>query len=429
MLIYLHAVSPSIPHTSNDSYKLLKTCEDEEAILQSSDENDDIEVIIRSPPPPSCGPFSKYCFLIPIAFIVTYPIEMFPILVRWYLKLSNTQITLLILILFFSNAILINKDALQDQIYLKVIPNEAAQSSNTVERLDKVTPNMTFDDAIEKNSIWNKYDLEAMIQPGCIKRTPGHDRWCDYEVKGIRMFDFQNRIQNIGCEPLAATPKDKGCVKKLAEFVKFIESAKPDYAFMFTRFFAVADPFDKNNTDLEKDRTYLEMRSQLNKFLPSIKKKLFILDSFPRAKSSYIGNIAKDLKKGKKIEEVSRAVWIPRGEEPPVQPKANLHEKKCLLSCFWDAKDMLYYELLPQGRTVNATTYSNQLASLALALRENRPLKLFLKEKRFAKYEALKMTVFDFFDSQSAAFGKKGIDDLPERWLTVVTNDGQYIVY
>uniref|UniRef100_A0A8R1EED8 HTH_48 domain-containing protein n=1 Tax=Caenorhabditis japonica TaxID=281687 RepID=A0A8R1EED8_CAEJA len=177
--------------------------------------------------------------------------------------------------------------------------------------------------------------------------------------------------------------------------------------------------------------------------------------------------------------DTHRAVWIPRGDEPPVQPNANLHEKKCLLSCFWDAKGMLYYELLPQGRTVNATTYSNHLASLALALREKRPrrsavhllhddarphvtkatqaklqelnwdtvphppyspditssdyhlfrpLKLFLKEMRFAKYEDLKMAVFDFFDSQSAAFWKKGIDDLPERWLTVVTNDGQYIV-
>uniref|UniRef100_A0A8R1DFN6 HTH_48 domain-containing protein n=1 Tax=Caenorhabditis japonica TaxID=281687 RepID=A0A8R1DFN6_CAEJA len=145
----------------------------------------------------------------------------------------------------------------------------------------------------------------------------------------------------------------------------------------------------------------------------------------------------------------------------------------------WDAKGMLYYELLPQERTVNATTYSNQLASLAIALREKRPrssavhlphdnarphvakatqaklqelnwntvshppyspdiapsdyhhfrpLHLFLKEKRFAKYEDLKMAVFDFFDSQPAAFWKKNIDDLPERWLTVVTNDGQYIV-
>uniref|UniRef100_A0A8R1DQ94 Uncharacterized protein n=1 Tax=Caenorhabditis japonica TaxID=281687 RepID=A0A8R1DQ94_CAEJA len=33
-----------------------------------------------------------------------------------------------------------------------------------------------------------------------------------------------------------------------------------------------------------------------------------------------------------------RAVWILRGEVPPVQPKANLHEKKCLLFSFWDAK-------------------------------------------------------------------------------------------
>uniref|UniRef100_A0A8R1DQY3 Histone-lysine N-methyltransferase SETMAR n=1 Tax=Caenorhabditis japonica TaxID=281687 RepID=A0A8R1DQY3_CAEJA len=56
-----------------------------------------------------------------------------------------------------------------------------------------------------------------------------------------------------------------------------------------------------------------------------------------------------------------------------------------------------------------------------------RPLKLFLKEKRFAKYKDLKMAVFDFFDSQSAAFWKKGIGDLFERWLTVVT-DGHYIV-
>uniref|UniRef100_A0A8R1I0Y3 Uncharacterized protein n=1 Tax=Caenorhabditis japonica TaxID=281687 RepID=A0A8R1I0Y3_CAEJA len=66
--------------------------------------------------------------------------------------------------------------------------------------------------------------------------------------------------------------------------------------------------------------------------------------------------------------DTQRAVWIPPGEEPPVQPKANHHEKKCLLSCFWDAKGMLYYELLPQGRTVNDTTYSNQLALLAFAL-------------------------------------------------------------
>uniref|UniRef100_A0A8R1EQ01 Mariner Mos1 transposase n=1 Tax=Caenorhabditis japonica TaxID=281687 RepID=A0A8R1EQ01_CAEJA len=159
-----------------------------------------------------------------------------------------------------------------------------------------------------------------------------------------------------------------------------------------------------------------------------------------------------------------RAVWIPRGEDPPVQPKANLYEKKCLLSCFWDAKGMLYYELLPQGRTINSTTYSNQLASLALALQEKcprrsavhllhdnarpyvakatqeklqelnwdtvphppylldiapsdyhlfRPLKLFLKEKRFAKYEDLKMAVFDSSTRSPPRFGRRASTTSP----------------
>uniref|UniRef100_A0A8R1E651 Mos1 transposase HTH domain-containing protein n=1 Tax=Caenorhabditis japonica TaxID=281687 RepID=A0A8R1E651_CAEJA len=165
--------------------------------------------------------------------------------------------------------------------------------------------------------------------------------------------------------------------------------------------------------------------------------------------------------------DTQRAVRIPRGHEPPVQPKANLHEKKCLLLCFYDAKSMLYYELLPQGRTVNATIiekrprrsavhllHDNASPHVAKAIQAKlqelnwetvrlplnspniapsdyhlfRPLKPFLKEKRFAKYEDHKMVVFDLFDTQPAAFWKKRTDDLRERWLTVVTNDGQYIV-
>uniref|UniRef100_A0A8R1HPY5 Uncharacterized protein n=1 Tax=Caenorhabditis japonica TaxID=281687 RepID=A0A8R1HPY5_CAEJA len=122
--------------------------------------------------------------------------------------------------------------------------------------------------------------------------------------------------------------------------------------------------------------------------------------------------------------DTHRAAWIPRGEEPPVQPKANLHEKKCLLSCFWDAKGMLYYELLPQGRMVEKSVRDAPLSASSMTTRAKatqaklqelnwdtvthppnssdiapsdyhlfRPQKLFLKEKRFAKYEDLKMAV------------------------------------
>ncbi|CAO4372757.1 unnamed protein product [Caenorhabditis nigoni] len=173
------------------------------------------------------------------------------------------------------------------------------------------------------------------------------------------------------------------------------------------------------------------------------------------------------------------AVWIPYGEDPPVQPKPGLHEKKCLLSCFWDMKGMLFFELIPQGRSITASIYTDQLDSLALALREKRPrhstvhllhdnarphvakdtqaklqelgwttvphppyspdiapsdyhlfrpLKQFLREKQFKTFDELKMEVSDFFDSRTPEFWKSGIEELPNRWLTVVMNNGDYIL-
>ena len=42
-----------------------------------------------------------------------------------------------------------------------------------------------------------------------------------------------------------------------------------------------------------------------------------------------------------------RAVWLPLGEDPPTQPKSDLHPYKALLCCFWDVRGMLFYEVLP----------------------------------------------------------------------------------
>lgn len=422
MLIYLNYTSPQFSKGSSVSYKLLDSAENGEEVTlvdESSENEEEVEVELIPPKPPTyLGPFSKYCFLIPMAFVVTYPIAMFPFLVRpiftcftgllmlvsvddeflsnraltyigdisyslylvhwpiyaytkitfendpfalaggllvsivlavvvfetyekWYLKMSNTSCALLIVLLFIVNVALINKDAIQDMNFLNGVEENSLNSSAPgFSRIDGVTANMTVDDASRLNQFWNKFDLEMMIEPGCVKRTPKHSRWCDYETKGDefklaifgnsytknhhKMFvqECKHRAYNItmdserGCEPLAASPNDHPCVKKLTEFVEFVESAKPDYAFIFTRFFAVADPFkDKNSTDLKNDRTFIEMKSQLNKFLPNIKKKLYILDSFPRANSGYISHVAGDLKKGKTIEEISKSLLRPDGYE------------------------------------------------------------------------------------------------------------------
>ena len=68
-----------------------------------------------------------------------------------------------------------------------------------------------------------------------------------------------------------------------------------------------------------------------------------------------------------------RALWLQLGEDPPTQPKSDLNPRNALLCCFWDARGMLYYEVLPQGQTINASIYAGQLRKLVGAVEEKRP--------------------------------------------------------
>jgi len=42
-------------------------------------------------------------------------------------------------------------------------------------------------------------------------------------------------------------------------------------------------------------------------------------------------------------------------------PKADLHPKKVMLCVWWDWKEILYYELLPNNETINSEKYCSQL--------------------------------------------------------------------
>ena len=56
--------------------------------------------------------------------------------------------------------------------------------------------------------------------------------------------------------------------------------------------------------------------------------------------------------------------WLNPGTPAPAQPKRNPHVKKALLCVWWDMRGILYWELLHEGQTVNATLYSTQLRRL-----------------------------------------------------------------
>ncbi|XP_011068816.1 PREDICTED: histone-lysine N-methyltransferase SETMAR-like [Acromyrmex echinatior] len=61
------------------------------------------------------------------------------------------------------------------------------------------------------------------------------------------------------------------------------------------------------------------------------------------------------------------------GEPPNAIPKTGLHSKKILLSIWWDHRGVLFYEQLPQGKTIDSKIYCTQLTKLNQALRQKRP--------------------------------------------------------
>ncbi|GFY14057.1 mariner Mos1 transposase [Trichonephila clavipes] len=61
------------------------------------------------------------------------------------------------------------------------------------------------------------------------------------------------------------------------------------------------------------------------------------------------------------------------GTSSATVPKPSIHQRKVLLCLWWDRKGTVYYELLKQGKTINADLYCNQLDKLNAAIKEKRP--------------------------------------------------------
>ena len=61
------------------------------------------------------------------------------------------------------------------------------------------------------------------------------------------------------------------------------------------------------------------------------------------------------------------------GQPAKSTAKPNIHSAKVMLCIWWDQKDVLYYELLKLGETINGERYRTQLIRLKRAIAEKRP--------------------------------------------------------
>ena len=62
-----------------------------------------------------------------------------------------------------------------------------------------------------------------------------------------------------------------------------------------------------------------------------------------------------------------------RDESAQSTSKANIHQKKVMLSVWWDFNSIVYFEMLPRNQTINSNVCCRQLMKLNEEMKEKRP--------------------------------------------------------
>ena len=70
---------------------------------------------------------------------------------------------------------------------------------------------------------------------------------------------------------------------------------------------------------------------------------------------------------------VRKRSWSKRDEPAQSSSKADIHQKKVMLSVWWDFKGIVYFELLPRNQTIHSNVYCLQLIKLDKEIKEKRP--------------------------------------------------------
>ncbi|XP_026831394.1 histone-lysine N-methyltransferase SETMAR [Ooceraea biroi] len=84
------------------------------------------------------------------------------------------------------------------------------------------------------------------------------------------------------------------------------------------------------------------------------------------------------LSEGNKLDRISN--WYESGSSAQRTPKRNIHGQKIMLSVWWDARGIVYHELLPRNQTINTDLYCQQLERVQTKLKELRPQLVNRKE-------------------------------------------------
>lgn len=179
---------------------------------------------------------------------------------------------------------------------------------------------------------------------------------------------------------------------------------------------------------------------------------------------------------------VRKRSWCQGDELPKTSSQADIHQKKVMLSVWWDFKGIVFFELLPRNQTINSNVYTQQLDSLNQSIAQKRPelvnrkrvvfhhdnarphtslitrqkllelgwdvlphppyspdlapsdfhlfrsLQNSLRGITFNSEEDVNQHLLQFFAGKDRSFYERGIMKLKERWQKVIEQNGQYFI-
>jgi histone-lysine N-methyltransferase SETMAR len=118
--------------------------------------------------------------------------------------------------------------------------------------------------------------------------------------------------------------------------------------------------------------------------------------------------------------------WLDKGQLPVPVAKRERFEKEVVLCVWWNYEGLIYYELVPDGRTINAEVYSQQLEKMYTVLLDKYPalvnLKRVLLQEENARPRTAKKTLQDIEELE-------GIELLPHPAFTPNLQPSDYYLF
>ena len=128
----------------------------------------------------------------------------------------------------------------------------------------------------------------------------------------------------------------------------------------------IAEELNISHTCVERHLKQLGYANKLDIWVPyklneiELTKRISICDSLLKRNKSdtFLKQIITGDEKWIVYDNVVRKrSWSKRDEPAQLTSKANIHQKKFMLSVWWDLKGIVYFELLPRNQTINSNVY------------------------------------------------------------------------